>query len=192
MDYSLNEYEALAFKAARGAGLAWGIAEEAGKAVRTLSSLGLESASILRECLENPQKNGALFLGAQLCDTPDGLSQITFSEPVHTPGILLAFVALCSSTSDQCYCCKWEKFEVYIENCELSAVSLEGFNALTAASFSIEVTKTPKGQKQVALDRAVISDHDYEKLNALAFKTYAPSTEASRIAGAGAGLNDND
>ena len=49
MDYSLNEYEALAFKAARGAGLAWGIAEEAGKAVRTLSSLGLESASILRE-----------------------------------------------------------------------------------------------------------------------------------------------
>ena len=59
MDYSLNEYEALAFKAARGAGLAWGIAEEAGKAVRTLSSLGLESASILRECLENPQKNGA-------------------------------------------------------------------------------------------------------------------------------------
>ena len=69
---------------------------------------------------------------------------------------------------------------------------MEGFNALTAASFSIEVTKNPKGQKQVALDRAVISDHDYEKLNALAFKTYAPSTEASRIAGAGAGLNDND
>ena len=189
---SSSEINTVSKRAARAAGYSWGIAEEAGKAVRTLSSLGLESASILRECLENPQKNGALFLGAQLCDTPDGLSQITFSEPVHTPGILLAFVASCSSTSDQCYCCKWEKFEVYIENCELSAVSLEGFNALTAASFSIEVAKTPKGKKQVALDRAVISDHDYEKLTALAFKTYAPSTEASRIAGAGAGLNDND
>ena len=192
MDYSLNEFEVLAFKAARGAGLAWGIAEEAGNAVRTLSSLGLESASILRECLENPQKNGALLLGAKLCDAPDGLSQIRFFEPVYTPGILLAFVALCTSTSDKCYCCKWEKFEAYIKNYELFAVSLEGFNVTTSASFSIEVVKTPKGQKQVALDRAVICNHDYKKLTALAFKTYAPSTEASRIAGAGAGLNDND
>ena len=29
-------------------------------------------------------------------------------------------------------------------------------------------------------------------LENLAYKTYAPSTEASRLAGAGAGLNDND
>ena len=41
MSYSLNEYEALALRAARGAGLSWGLAEEAGKAVKILSSLGL-------------------------------------------------------------------------------------------------------------------------------------------------------
>ena len=40
MSYSLNEFEALALKAARGAGLPWGLAEEAGKAVRILSSFG--------------------------------------------------------------------------------------------------------------------------------------------------------
>ena len=57
MNYSLNEYEALAYKAARGCGLAWGLAEEAGKAVRTLSALGLESAPILLEALENPSKH---------------------------------------------------------------------------------------------------------------------------------------
>ena len=192
MNYSLNEYEALAYKAARGCGLAWGLAEEAGKAVRTLSALGLESAPILLEALENPSKQSVLEVGAQLCDSPDELSQITFPKPVNTPGILLAFIALSTATSDQCYCCKWENFEAYIKNQELFAVTLEGFNVTITVSLSIGIAKTPKGQKQVALDRAIILDHHYAKLTALAFNTYAPSTEASRISGAGAGLNDND
>ena len=34
MSFSLNEIEAMGRRAARGAGLHWGIAEEAGKAVR--------------------------------------------------------------------------------------------------------------------------------------------------------------
>ena len=192
MDYSLNEYEALAYKAARGCGLAWGLAEEAGKAVRTLSALGLESAPILLEALENPTNQSVLEMGTQLCDSPDELSKITFSGPVNTPGILLAFIALATAASDQCVYCKWDNFEVYLKNQELFAVSLEGLNITTTLSLSIGIAKTPKGQKQVALDRAIISDHHYEKLTALAFNTYAPSTEASRIAGAGAGLNDND
>ncbi len=75
MSYSLNEYEALALRAARGAGLSWGLAEEAGKAVRILSSLGLESAQILLEALEAPKSNSALLLGPQLCDAPDQLSK---------------------------------------------------------------------------------------------------------------------
>ena len=38
----------------------------------------------------------------------------------------------------------------------------------------------------------VIDPMDAEKLNDLASRVYAPATEASRLAGAGAGLNDND
>ena len=192
MSYSLNEYEALALRAARGAGLSWGLAEEAGKAVKILSSLGLESAQILLEALEAPKSNSALLLGPQLCDAPDQLSKTTLSAPVHTPGFLVAFIALTCAATDQCIYCKWQDFEVYIKNQELFAVSLKGFNVTTAAPLWIGLAKAPKGKKQIALDRAIISDHHYENLTALAFKTYAPSTEASRIAGAGAGLNDND
>ena len=40
MSYSLNEFQALARKAAGGSGVAWGIAEEAGMAARYLCEHG--------------------------------------------------------------------------------------------------------------------------------------------------------
>ena len=55
MSYSLNEFEALALKAARGAGLPWGLAEEAGKAVRILSSFGFDAGPVLLEALKAPK-----------------------------------------------------------------------------------------------------------------------------------------
>ena len=41
MTFSLNEIEAIGKRAARGAGLPWGLAEEAGKAARWLTARGL-------------------------------------------------------------------------------------------------------------------------------------------------------
>ena len=49
---SLNETEALARKAARGAGLPWGLAEETGKAVRWLALRRLPSLALLADHLE--------------------------------------------------------------------------------------------------------------------------------------------
>lgn len=40
--------------------------------------------------------------------------------------------------------------------------------------------------------RVVVSDSCYELVSHYAYKTYVPSSEASRAAGAGAGLTDND
>jgi len=37
-----------------------------------------------------------------------------------------------------------------------------------------------------------VSDQLWIQLSDLASKTYVPATEASRLSGAGAGLNDND
>ena len=39
---------------------------------------------------------------------------------------------------------------------------------------------------------ATVAQSTWDALNALAAKTYGPATEASRLAGAGAGLTDND
>ena len=41
MNWSLNELDAMARKAARGAGYSWGLAEEAGRATRWLAAAGL-------------------------------------------------------------------------------------------------------------------------------------------------------
>ena len=51
MTWSLNEIEALARKAARGGGMAWGLAEEAGKATRWLCAAGWPGATALADLL---------------------------------------------------------------------------------------------------------------------------------------------
>lgn len=50
--YSLNEIEASARKAARGAGMSWGLAEEAGKATRWLGARGLPNVGLLLSLLK--------------------------------------------------------------------------------------------------------------------------------------------
>ena len=51
MTFSLNEIEAMCKRAARGAGLPWGLAEEAGKAARWLTAHGQPGPEILAELL---------------------------------------------------------------------------------------------------------------------------------------------
>jgi len=48
---SLSEIDALARKAARGAGYSWGIAEEVGKSARWLSAYGFKGPEVLSEHL---------------------------------------------------------------------------------------------------------------------------------------------
>lgn len=193
MSYSLNEFEALALKAARGAGLPWGLAEEAGKAVRILSSFGFDAGPVLLEALKAPKHeyNGLMF-GPSLCDNPGQLTKLKIDEPLTAPGLLIAFVTLAVATADLCICLKWKHCEVYISKWELYASSIDGFYAREASPVWITTVKAPKGHKQKSYDRAFIADDIYETLNALAAKTYAPATEASRISGAGSGLSDND
>ena len=52
---SRNEIESLCTKAARGAGMAWGLAEEAGYAAGWLTSRGLDGAGLLAGQLRSAQ-----------------------------------------------------------------------------------------------------------------------------------------
>ncbi len=67
---SLNEIDAMARKAARGAGYAWGLAEEAGRAVRWLEARGLPGLAALLRHLERgaPNETSPLLAGATLSD----------------------------------------------------------------------------------------------------------------------------
>ena len=51
MNWSLNELDAMARKAARGAGYSWGLAEEAGRATRWLAAAGLPGPMCLAQLL---------------------------------------------------------------------------------------------------------------------------------------------
>ena len=52
MSYALNEVEATAKRAARGAGYSWGLAEEASKATRWLCAKGIDGSAVLAGLLE--------------------------------------------------------------------------------------------------------------------------------------------
>ena len=81
VDASLNELEALARKAARGAGLPWGLAEDAGWAVRWLEARELPAATLLAHWLDRrprstpvPQRDKGIWTGgnAPLCPLVTG------------------------------------------------------------------------------------------------------------------------
>ena len=65
MIYSLSEIDATCKKAARGSGLSWGYAEEAGKAARWLAAHQLPSTELLAAYLSERQKNTAYFRKGQ-------------------------------------------------------------------------------------------------------------------------------
>ncbi|MEO8247817.1 MAG: DUF3726 domain-containing protein [Burkholderiales bacterium] len=104
--YTLAEIEALGRKAARGAGFSWGMAEEAGRAARWLTSFGLPGAEALAGLLvRNDGKPWAalypLDLGhawtsasGELCPLIAGASLLDrIAEPDHEAGFILGRIA---------------------------------------------------------------------------------------------------
>ena len=75
--WSLNEIEALAKKAARGSGCSWGVAEDAGRAVRWLEARGLPGAEALGTLLRGSKPSETLAIG---CAISDGVFDDTVSE----------------------------------------------------------------------------------------------------------------
>lgn len=116
---SQNEIESLCLKAARGAGYAWGLAEEAGFAAGWLAARGIDGTAPLLGLLTRRQGQRAnrgtprptpghwrstdepplcpIMLGAALLDSallPDGpFSRITRVDTVSAPILLLPFLA---------------------------------------------------------------------------------------------------
>lgn len=179
MNLSLGELEALCRKAARGAGYSWGLAEEAGRAVRWLQARQMDGARALadlcecdvRACpsLPNCSEDGPfcpLVTGAAICDHAHLLDQGDWHiGPLAHALLVMPFV-------------DWAGAE-----CEVT---------VDAGTVSMTVTKGTVLRLTPQVSRADLSQDVYQRLNTLACKTYAPATEASRISGAGAGLTDND
>ena len=192
--WSLNEIEALARKAARGAGFEWGLTEEAGQAVRWLEARGLPGAKALEFALNagvlDDAGRCAISLGCAICDgavTPVSLS----SRDVIAPLLLLPFASWWSEQHKQSLTLSWPDGAIDIEGA-CFAIGPAGVTVPPRADIAF-IDRKARGLTQVNVGfRAQVDCETYVALSAFAQRTYAPSTEVSRLSGAGAGLSDND
>ncbi len=210
MILSFGEIESLSLKAVRGAGLSWGLAEEAGKAVRWLAEHGLDGPQALAGLL--PHLDGAdyadlrpgigatqwrpggealcpLITGATLSDHAGVLPDRLTLGPVRSPLLLVPFVARAADQLHRPLAIDWSGARVV---CGLTGIDAEGELAVSTAR-TVSVSRTDHlPRARPAAGRPDIDAAILEVLADFARRTYVPASEASRLTGAGAGTSDND
>ncbi|MEP3947451.1 DUF3726 domain-containing protein [Ascidiaceihabitans sp.] len=213
--YSLNEVETTAKRAAWGAGVPWGLAEDAGKAVRWLAAQGLSGPKALAQLLTgfddkpyqlfSPQSDAGVWTASAgaLCPLVSGAAVSDMAAtlaagrtidfgPCFVPILLLPFAAMAASLTDGPVSVAWDgaAFTATPDALFLDAspdtLSAQSTRAVT---WSAELQANRVFQPQARLR---IATEDWTALLAFGHRTFAPDTEASRLAGAGAGETDND
>ncbi|MDU9005959.1 DUF3726 domain-containing protein [Sedimentitalea todarodis] len=212
---SCAEIEALSLKAARGAGLSWGMAEEAGYAATWLEVRGLDGASTLLALLDlygdgdlaslSPDVDDRIWRakGAHLCPLAAGTALSDFrglgqadiaSGPlsitnVAHPLLLLPFVhALANATGTAVHLTSEG------DTCSVDPTGAV-WGDIAACSDRRDLTLSSEAVPQDPVTpskTACIIDKDtLRRLQDYALRTTVPASDASR-AGAGAATTDND
>ncbi len=208
MSYSLNEVQAMAKGAVRGAGYSWGLAESTGRAIRWLCRYGVDGVGALAILLEQNLSGCSLpfapqdFKGdqkspAQICPLQTGTVFSDFSEQkgpeltmknVCVPVLMLPFIARVAHRQGLCL----------VASCDGIRASTNGAILWRtqdlpekAQTFSVCIGD-PVGQPSATCHRSFALAGDWERLNDFALRTCAPASEESRLRGAGAGVLDDD
>ncbi|MCT4556297.1 MAG: DUF3726 domain-containing protein [Pelagimonas sp.] len=190
MRFAMNEIEAMAKRAARGAGYSWGLAEEAGQAARWLCAQGLDGGAILSAALsEPPGPDSSLQQGAGLSDRAYLLRSAPLDmRIIAQPMLLLPFAAMAARQIGQAVSVQAGGGRAVTDGDRLH---LSG--ALSGSPAFVEIhSETMPCDLLPGADRAMPAPDAWDHLCQLAHRTYAPATEESRARGAGAGLSDND
>ena len=207
---SLPEVQSLCTKAARGAGMSWGMAEEAGHAAEWLAGRGLSGPEQLLLYLEaagetwdgrGPSIGTSVWRaadGAALCPLTTGAAFADLAGPLplaierlSQPGLILPSLALVAGVLGHPIRLEWGDSEVLVNTdalgqTEAAARLFDMEEAdVTLSATEVVVTGAPR-ESGHAVSRAV-----WQSLDRLALLTTVPATEQSR-ADAGAGGSDND
>lgn len=203
MSLSFNEIEAMALKAARGAGVSWGLAEEAAFAARWLAERGLDWAAVLLARCEarvsdTMTVDGTSIRGAALCPLRVGAfiadaglgSEGLAVRDVVVPLLLLPFLARAEAPGPIAVGLGGGA-RVWIAAGQLYGT--EGLAGLPGVA-SVTITPDAPGAAAVALlpRPRPVACVVAQGLAAFEQRTYVPASAQSRLAGAGAGLSDND
>lgn len=201
MNLSLGEFQAATAKALRGAGYSWGMAAEGANACRTLASMGTDPSHNLLRLLQIADETDLRSLfpdetlrspGGRVCPISLGaaISDAARTTPMIIDTViepLLLIPALSTITTREVgLIMHWEGGSVVIGRDGADAWALP-----PVADLRLEATPAPPPRPARA-SRIDVRTETLERLNRYAHRTYAPATAASREAGAGAGLNDND
>jgi len=215
MECSLNEIQTLSYKAARGAGLAWGVAQDAGWAVRWLEARHLPGSVALARSLTlldgqdieafqpiiaaaHWQSRGGrlhgLLAGIALSDR----CEVAFTlDNVAAPLLLLPFIATVAAArrvnidmdvADD----RPVSLSVTSDNVSTGAQVLAGLDEVRAVTLAM-VAGEPLASACPLVDGGVTIDDDaWQILDGFAQRTYVPESDESRARGAGSGENDAD
>lgn len=191
---TLSEIRATATKAVRGYGCDWGMAEEAGFAVRVLESHDLPGVRVVAQLLAEARDCTTCRHGLTIC----GLAAMTALSdrlpsvedgvpvgPVDSPLLLAAPLITYAQAHGLTYRLAWDTGAVV---CGPSGVVAEGtLDAPIAASITLEQLQDDLTQSRGPTWRSrSVAAQDWEHLEALAARTLVPETETSRALGAGA------
>lgn len=194
---SLNEVESLSAKAARGAGLGWGQAEDIGRAARWLAERQFDWAEALRRLLGSEIAPRRLASAFHLADRVAGARagdpcfetgcDIIWTVPLlaqamRGKGLTLTLRGAAITTRLRPGDC----VSANVAAADLAALPPQDVTAvIEAGGEALPVRLMPKTRRsRVALSL-------WREFEALAARTYVPASPQSR-AGAGAGASDND
>ncbi|MGI3185433.1 DUF3726 domain-containing protein [Nioella aestuarii] len=207
MSLSLGETESLAKTAARGAGLSWGMSEEAAKATRWLCARGVDACDPLVALLFRHDENGHAQTGPMEFDGPwqgaegwlcpvaagTALSDLGAGARlplklirVALPVFLLPFAATLATDRGQPMTLTWTGGRAITDGNSIVMDSPPPMSDVTLTDGGT-LTAQPARDSRTETDPMILVS-----LGIYAGRTRAPATEASRLAGAGAGLTDND
>ena len=218
---SLNEIEMMAWKAARGAGLSWGLAEEMAQAARWLSDHGFDWAEPLVEALVDVGRRGGRLVPPVLaedgaCEPAPGqrlaspalcgplltdiVSDIGSSRPlvfrrVAYPLLMLPFAAGAASQHAWSLTLRIDAATFYFEASRAEGTSLSsGTPMAERIVLSMDDDRPSEAMAPIATGapRRPLAAKALAQLEAWVHRTYVPASAESRRMGAGAGLTDND
>ena len=218
MILSLNELEATLLKAARGAGMPWGLAEEAATAGRWLAERRLDVATPFLSLFEalpmpaNPVWDGACLKPADpcawLCPIMAGsfLSDIAcdFSvtfERVLCPILMVPFADRAAFADRKAAAIEmvWEGLRLRLDGSDLALVAgkIARLSTIRADRMVIDRAATATDGKAPMSFSPSCTEVEIEldlfaRLQAFEALNSVPASERSRVLGAGAGDSDND
>ena len=194
---SFNEVEALAAKAARGAGLGWGHAEDLGRGARWLAERGFAWSRPLLDLLDRPDAEARTSRTVWASDRASsaGLGErwtMRDGDPVYVVPLLVASL----HGRNLGLALRWPGATMLIAPDGTASVQPTPFDLTTSIGpLTIEIT-APTGPLENSLAivarPALLLAALQARLSAYAARTTVPDSAASRAFGAGSTRSDND